>query len=407
MNNNKLTKWEWFQVIGTVVFFCLLSMGQLERWQVTPTLALYAHDLVLGFLMLTQAKWWLTQFKDLTSTFKLQHDWLIVLLLGWSGAGWILALFNGNSLLSALLYLARLLAYLGFNWQLLHSSWWPKVVPWIKDSERVLCLYWLLGLFTTYFGFLQYFLIPDIRFMGTFGWDVHLYRLVSVQLDPNITGALLILTLLLTLNLSFLKGILKHFFSVILIAAIALTYSRSTYGAVVVGLISWAGIKFHQRARVLQAGALITALVIMIVFLPRPGGEGVRLERTASGAARVETAQTALSGLSPVDWLVGNGLFVPGNFSNPSDVILGQHARLADNILILLLTGIGVGGLALLTVTLYRHRRALSQLSLLTTASTLAILAHSQFNNTLFQPFVWLTLTAIILTSFKYQGTKT
>lgn len=404
MTVSKLSKSQWIDFGLTVLFFCLLALGQLERWQVTATVAIYGHDVVLVVLLLLKAPWWNQQLRTWKTRYNLRQDWPVLLLLGWAGIGWLLSLLSGVSILTAGMYLVRLLVYLAFNWQLLHATWWPQVVPWIKPQERVLASYWLLGLFVMYFGFLQYLLVPDIRFMGTFGWDVHLYRLVGVQLDPNITGALLILTLLLTLSLSFLRPVIKIILSFVITASIALTYSRSTFGATVVGLISWALLKRSQKWQVWLSLGLIASLLVMIVALPRPGGEGVRLERTASGEARVTAAQSVLTQMSPANWVVGRGIFVPGNYTQQSEVILGQHAQQADNIIILLLTGLGVGGMVLLVYLFYRYRRALGQLSPLAIASILAILAHSQFNNTLFQPFVWLIITAIVLTAFKYQG---
>lgn len=403
-NSNKLTKWEWATACLSFIFFCLLCLGQLQRWQVTPTVAIYAHDVVLLALLGLNATWWLTQVKNWHQQFSLSQHWLVVVLLGWIGVGWLMALLSGEAWLTALLYTGRLMAYLALNWQLLTATWWPKLFPWSQPALRVVSGYWLVGLFVMLMGYLQYWLLPDIRFMGTFGWDVHLYRLVSVQLDPNISGALLAVTLLITLCLPFSRRGPQIPITIALLGSIALTYSRSTYAAVVVGLLSWAFIKRRDRQSGLAAISLIGLLLVMIVNLPRPGGEGVRLERTASGVARVETAQTALSSLSPLEWIVGNGFFVPGSFSQASDVILGQHAQLSDNLIILFLNGLGIVGLVLLTILLYHHRRALGQLSLLAITSTLAILAHSQFNNTLFQPFVWLMLTAIILTSVKYRG---
>jgi len=94
----------------------------------------------------------------------------------------------------------------------------------------------LVGTVSAVLALFQYFLIPDVRPLEYAFWDPHYYRAVGTFLDPTFLGIILVLTLVLTSfklwdkkdNWLFVSGGLTYL-------ALALTYSRASYLAFLVG----------------------------------------------------------------------------------------------------------------------------------------------------------------------------
>ena len=91
------------------------------------------------------------------------------------------------------------------------------------------------------FGYIQYLFYSNLRNLYYLGWDDHLYRLFSTFLDPNFAGIFLVLILLLTVQYFFLERktkikIVIAMFSVLALIALYLTYSRSAFISMVLGV---------------------------------------------------------------------------------------------------------------------------------------------------------------------------
>ena len=125
---------------------------------------------------------------------------------------------------------------------------------------------------TVIIGLLQYFFLPDLRWLYYLGWDDHLYRLTFPYFDPNFTGIILSMFLLYYLQISL------PLVSLFLLIPIFLTYSRSTFLALFVSLFFYLSLRFKIL--------LIILFSLAILLLPQRFGEGTNLWRTYSIKSR-------------------------------------------------------------------------------------------------------------------------
>ena len=103
--------------------------------------------------------------------------WVAVILLG----SWVLGLrlFSVPEAADGLLYLVRTVIYLGLiiNGEMLFSP----VKKWV---------FWAMAAFVG-LGLGQYIFLPDTRFLLSYGWDEHYWRLIGTVLDPNYMGVMM------------------------------------------------------------------------------------------------------------------------------------------------------------------------------------------------------------------------
>lgn len=135
-------------------------------------------------------------------------------------------------------------------------------------------------------SWIQYFWFPDLRPLAQFAWDPHYFRIVGSLLDPGFTGLLLVFILFYmayfppkSYALSTLTWALAFF-------ALVFTYSRSSYLAFIVAVAHYSYTHGTWKYFILSTFLLFLSVSI----LPRyPSGEGVRLERTSSIFARLDS----------------------------------------------------------------------------------------------------------------------
>lgn len=392
-SENKLLLWSGISII------LLTTLGQLIRWQLTEAVALYLQDVLVGLWLVVFAVTEREKLRDFLQRLRglLRWPWPIGFL--WIGLGWVMLVVQQETavpLLRAGLYCARLLAGLSFAGLL--SSLWPQ-----QFSRLYTLLLIGFGGLIGIWGLLQYYLLPDTRFLKTFGWDDHYYRLISTLFDPGFTGLILVITIIAVLFLSWQELKLSaaqrwlQWCQVIgliaLTAALLLTYSRASFVAFGVAA-TWCGWHVWRQNHQWRLGLVALIFAVMLgglPFLPHPTGEGVDLTRTSTINSRIDTNRMALRQLSSTQWWLGSGLFAGKPAAvNPE---LPDHAQLPDNILVTLLTGIGLGGLLIWAkIGLLPAFRAVTQSPVWLQAMWLAVLTHSFFNNSLFQPHIWLLL---------------
>ncbi|GEM_PF-382415 len=387
-----------------ILIVLVFSLGQLQRFQLTPNIAVYAHDL----LIFAWLSWFAIVNRAMIGTYlKFIVDWfhsyrLIAMLVIWVLAGMVLHfVVSGFVDLHPFLYLLRAMMYLALA----------------LASRKVLRPYYLRSFWTTAgliilaLGLLQYILLPDMRFLFIFGWDDHYYRLISSLFDPAFTGMILVFCFAYFYSLNFypeeeqrhLNFLQKPFFKILTLLLIAngilLTYSRSSLLAfgIMVGLLGLAAARNIWRRRQSswwKRKFILTALVMPPIMFgvylaaPKPGGLGVDMLRSETAQARIDNSVAAVTRTTPKTLIIGEGLFTPTLTS--SSIIGINHARVPDNLLVMLLTAVGIPGLFLslygllaLGLYLYRHDKILF-------SAYLGLLIHAQFNNTLLQPFVLL-----------------
>jgi len=326
------------------LLFFILPFGQLER---IPGLPLYLHDLVILLLIILNLR-----------LLKLSRP--AVWFLASGSLSLIIALFKlpFNQVLISSLYLVRWLAY----------ACLLPIYQHYQFNLKPLLKYLCLAL--AVLGLLQYLFIPDTRFLASLNWDDHYYRLISTVFDPNFLGLIFVLGLIL-FNLRILP-------SLILLLALLLTYSRSSYLSLVVVILSLAIIKKKFKYLFL---ILIFAL---LPFLPRPGGEGVKLERLFSINQRLANYREGLQ-LIKVSPVFGLGFNTLRYYRGDPD----SHAAAGlDSSLLFVLATSGIIGL----LTYLNWLKSLWPLSLVVKLSLVAILVHSLFQNSLFYPLIMIWL---------------
>ncbi len=402
-----------FPTFLLVIFFASLSFGQLEKIQLYSGIAIYIHELVMAIWIMF---WILNSPAILKSILtRLQHlSKLLFLFIGWIGVGWLLAALQHHLIIDGILYSARLIYYalffFSFNWVVQQKKFNPLM---IKGGAL------LSGIYLLYFGLLQYFFIPDTRFILFLGWDDHYFRLISTILDPGFTGILFVLNIFLLLQIFafpkwvqqlqlFNKKSALVFVSVMTLLftiGISLTYSRATYLAYGLSAIVAAAILhffpkyFPQLKSNFMPKLLVISVAILAVslpFLPRPTGEGVKLERTSTIAARTTIIQSSVAELQGWEWLTGKGLFL----SSSNQLVgsnIGDHNRIPDNWLIMLLSGTGLIGTGIFLIIASQYIWQHSRNNPWLVAGLFAVSIHGLFNASVIYVFVliWLAILAI------------
>lgn len=379
-----------------VVVSLLLGLGQLQRVQLTPTTALYMHDLViLTGVLLSRKK--LSVLPQQLRQNKAVSIWIWVI-----GLFVVLGLARGAALqremIQPLLYVARLGTYGLFGWSLhayLHQHRQRAKSYFSEHTVPVLLLSVLgIGLLTWWFGVLQYIFFPDTRFLYLLGWDDHLHRLISTQLDPGYAGALLVASFILLQHPGFdwMKQ-WRFIISLSLVGGLGLTYSRSSFlmFAVGVGLL-WVVQKTNWK-QWLVYGVLF---VLLVVGLPSKPGEGTKLLRSSTLTARQQQAFQQLDDLTISNIVIGNGIFT--QTQNSRGLAEADHANVPDNWILFLLSGLGgVGSVLALSWILILLAKMYHQVPIWF-VQTVSLLAFGLFNNVL-QPFVVLTwlLSGVVL----------
>ncbi len=371
-----------------ITILALFSLGQLERIQLNEVISFYIHDLfIIIWLILIISKYHAKLFSLIKRYFL---NKLIYTFIAWICLGLIISFIRYKFSIIPLLYIARTGAYLLFALTL------QLIKPFSLKTSR---FYWtIVGLIIAITGLAQYLLLPDTRFLRYLGWDDHYYRLIGTQLDPNFTGIILTITFLITQGLETKQKWLKNMISALLAGSILLTYSRASFLSFIIGcglLIFIGFLKSHKK----QFSLLIIMglFILTIPFLPRPDGEGVKLERTASIYARISSNQHSLANLNKYEYIFGKGLFTSTNH-NQKQTPWPNTARFPSNLIIFLFTSTGIIGLSLSVVVLTKIGHYLYDQDIYLFSAFIAILIHAQFNHTLFQPFLWLWLTMQIFT---------
>ena len=321
--------------------------------------------------------------------------------LAFGGAATLSLFFNLSFLdrkeaLTAFFYLLRLWSFIGVFFSFSKTSF--------SQEEKKIFLALLVGggIFAAITGFLQYWLYPDLSPLTSLGWDPHLYRLAGLLFDPNFTGLYLVFTFLILTSFFFSpkvknkKGVL--FLMAISYVALALTYSRSSYLALLIGIFF---LLWWQKKRLLFIffGAFFA---LTLIFLPKPAGEGVNLSRTSTVHLRLENYQEGLS-LFAQKPIFGWGF---NAYRYAREKALGikedipQHSGAGnDASLIFILATTGILGFFFFFKTLLEMLFSFPPVNLknhVLLALILAFLVHSFFNNSLFYPPLALFLLSFL-----------
>lgn len=336
------------------LLFLVLPFGQLERLSPTP---LYLHDLIiLSILGLNLKK------------IKLPRPLLLFGLAGVLSLAVNCLCLPFKELLQSSLYLWRWLAYAVFGLTLAAGK--------VEFKKPLL----IFGLMLAIFGLVQYLVIPDTRFLAGLNWDDHYFRVIGTLFEPNYLGSILVLTLVLI----FFKFSRLGYLYPLILTPLLLTYSRSSYLA----LLAAAGFLAISKKRLKYLLITICLLLVAVLILPRPGGEGVKLERLFSVQQRLLNYQEGLEifKTAPVFGIGFNSLRY-----YRQDPVSHAASGLDNSFLFVAVTTGVVGLLAYLNLLKFLWKK-----SLLVKISLVVVIVHSFFQNTLFYPFVMIWLWSIV-----------
>lgn len=384
----RIDKFIWILIFLYLVTF---PFGQLTRLPLEftnfPEIRVYLTDILVGVIGMIGATKWLV---GKNHSNPLGNELLGFLLIVILSLLLTIPRLESREVLVSSLYLLRLFAY---------GLFYITICNLIKTQKEHLLIRQsliLIGTMMAIFGWLGYFLFPDTRSLLNLGWDEHYQRIIGTFLDPNFLGIILVLALILVV-FNFLKK--KNFNWILLLGFLFLTllftYSRSSYLAFLAGLGTISLIFRQTRLLVIPAVLLLTG----IFLLPRPDGEGVKLERTASSIARLENWQESLQFVkeSPLFGVGFNTL----RFVRESQGLLNEkygvsHASFGvDNSFLFVLATTGIVGLITFLSLLFK----ISKTGPVILSSIIAVSIHSLFNNSLFYPWVMGWLILLLITS--------
>ena len=256
-------------------YLVLFPFGQLTKIPLNfigPEVNLYMTDIVLLLLLLAWGIWRFGLKKKKYQLPPLALPIFLFFAISLLSLGLASPLLSNREVIVSGLYLIRWLIYAGLYFVIFDTK---KTL--FKKSNPLSFLV-IIGVAIAFFGFVQYFLYPNLKALEVLEWDPHYYRLVSTFLDPGFTGLVLVLTLIILINLLFKKRNNRWLIlaTVVVYAALILTHSRSSYLAflVAMGIISW----LRKNAKLFVIA--LTILLLSLAILPQPKGEGGKLART-------------------------------------------------------------------------------------------------------------------------------
>ncbi len=391
-----------FRKILLWILVGLLSLGQLQRvelQQFNSSISFYFHDLFIIFFIFHVVFTDFSTIKELIINY-LKKEKKVQLFTSLILFSLTINILGGDYI--SLLYFFRLILYIIFGISLISLIKNNKY-----DSEYLKFQLFSIGIISLFLGFLQYIFIKDTRFLSIFGWDDHYARLISTYFDPGFSGIIFLFTLLMGLSCKYVKNNNIKIISILLfIWGIILTFSRASYLALVVSSLILTVTHLKITLATIKKVALgIILIIFLIILAPKPFGEGVDLLRTSTITARIAAMSQQLTKFTPQTILIGNGLFSEKNSlnyqNNSKNQLISSHSRLPDNLFINILLSSGVFGLLLFLIILFDWSTKLKQKDTYLFAGFVALIIHSQFSNTLLQPFVFLILIGGIATVTK------
>lgn len=381
------------------ILVVLVSLGQLQRVMLgdSQNWAIYLHELYMVFYM--AALWvfmWQRYLRALSSTGAALKNWLHHHAVATSLVGFYCALSAAQLIftqdLTGLAYLFRLATYLAFG-----AAVVVALRAQILDKLYTRVQLMAIGGYMLWVGLLQWYWMPDTRFLAALGWDDHYARLIGTVFDPGFTGMLFLMSGLYVLALRARGNFFLRSVRVALLLGfgigIALTFSRATYLATAAASAVLMICGYFSK-KILVVGAIVA--VAIVLTMPKPFGEGVDLLRAASVKARAEAVEQQLAGLTPKTLLVGNGLFSYQNSlqhllgASGENAVIPSHSRMPDNIFMLLLLSFGVGGVIVFCGLYAKAVWQCAKAEPIFASMLVALFVHAQFHNTLLHPFILL-----------------
>jgi hypothetical protein len=375
-------------------YLILFPFGQLFRVYTTfggYRLPLDASDIIVGMIL----------FIFLTGGFEKPKIWKVFkdfLFVAFFSLIFSFFLFESKESLIGGLYLLRLTAYFATFVVIFNLVKKEKGFSNILFKSLV-----AVSTVTAIFGWIQYFKYPDLRSLVEWGWDDHLYRIAGTFVDPGFISLIFVFGFLASF-ITYLKTKTKKILilSLFLLLTTFFTYARSGFLALIFGSC----FVFPSRERFKAFLIILFSSFLIALSLPRPSGEGVKLERTASIQGRFvnyhETFQIIKR--SPIFGIGFNNMCLARKVYLGETNLLSHSCSGSDSSLLLVLATTGVVGFLVFLHLLYRISKSVSDnlYGRAFVAVGVALLVHSFFANSLFYP--WTMGWILFLYSIALKG---
>lgn len=381
----------------------VFPFGELLRFDLGNNIRLKPLDIVAGLLAFSWIILLLTKrIKKPSFNWALICFPLIALVSLAVNSIWL----SPQALLIASFYLVRWISYFSIIF----------IVHQFDDAFRRKILWFLVvdGLIIVLLGFVQYFFFSSLKPLYYLGWDDHMYRMFSVFLDPNYTGAFFVLYLLLVGGLLF-KNITERktnkptnlrlpislgIICLVTLIALFVTFSRSSL-LMLIGGVSVFFVLIGRKKLIYVLFAVL--LVFVLLISSKFDVENINLFRKASSNARLGNYQTA-SGIIQEYPVLGVGFNAYRYAKERENIRMGwanapSHADAGvDNSFLFVLATTGVVGfVSYLFLWTYPLRRAFlyynkkrSIFAVIFISSCVGLFIHAFFINSLFFPAIML-----------------
>lgn len=373
------------------VFLLLFPLGEVVTITFGQGIRINPLDVGAFFITFVGLFYWLLHKKTIPKLFIWFGVFLLTCIISLLVNSFKLRI---NELTIAILYFFRFIMYAG-----------SVVTVWMLPNKKKLNILIILfgsGCLLLFFGYIQYFFFPSLRGLTYEGWDPHLYRMFGTFLDPNFFGSFLVLFILLSLYLLGLWKKYKVVLTIITFLAVIglfLTFSRSAYIALGVGIVTFLFCKGYKR-KIAQSLGVLLVIGLLVVFLLARQSEGTNLLRTASTAARFNNLFRA--GKIIQDYPIFGVGFNAYKYAQHTEGFIGgmgwedSHSSNGVNnsyLFVWATTGIiGLIAYVLFLWKIYMYSLQEKQYGALVFASFAAISINSLFENSLFYSFILLWL---------------
>lgn len=374
----------------TYLFLLTFPLGQIGRIRLEENISflpqdLFASAIFLGIIFSYKKKW-----RDLLK------DKFLVCQLYFLGFGVLSLVFNtfffkDIHFYTAVLYAVRYVVYLSFL----------LVGPFFKESKNIKKVIFFVMYLFIFIGLGQFFVFNDLRWAKFLEWDTHLYRLFSTLLDPNYSGVVYFMMLLLILHEDQKIRIYKNPFGIIgvfiSLMTVYLTYSRT---AIIALIASFASFTILKKRFVLFFSVLILALIAGSL-LTDTTIEGLNPFRTVSSKERIKSLNEGLS-VSSHHFFTGVGFNayrdaqIRYGFRNTIGASKSNADAGTDNSFVFVFATTGLLGLILFCCSYYFLLRKLllerTTISTMLACCVIGLLAAANFLNVLFysQIIAWI-----------------
>lgn len=311
-------------------------------------------------------------------------------------------------MLSAFFYLVRFWIYTLFGLALYGFLENTEKTNIFKFSLTKILLF--EGIIISIASLLQYFILPDTRFLYDFGWDRHFYRAIGTFLDPSFNGLILVLSFIVWMSLFSQKN--KHLFffiigGIFIVLAIALSFSRAIYFIFLITIFLF---YFKNLSKKIIPIILLVLLFISVIMLsPKPGGEGVNLLRTSSFFLKIDNYSQTIKIIKD-NFLFGVGFNAfrvvqkDYGFIGQRDWEITNAGAGADNSFLFVLATTGIVGFSVfIYFWINILRRSLMEKNKLVFLSFFGITVASFSFNAVFYPWIlfWMIVLLVDLGYFR------